>query len=113
MAFETSWQAGLETVDSAGTGQSIIPGGASTYVHQVTIYAPSSNAGVVYVGGTNVSATAGFLIAAGGPPLVLKATTGRSGNAGMFDLANVHIDAANTNDGVYYIYETSAPQNNF
>lgn len=80
---------GQATVTTAGTRVQLPPATGIS----VTVKAKAGNAGSVFVGGPNVSASTGFILAAG--------------ESASFDVSNlslVWLDAATNGDGVSYLY---------
>lgn len=82
---------GRTSVTAAGTAQQLTT--TSTPILSVTIKALLGNVGDVYVGGSAVSSSVGFILSQGdGVSLEVD------------NLTDVYIDAANTGDTVCYIY---------
>jgi len=92
VAIPTTIYSGQETVDSAGTDQTIRPAGSQAITSGVTVKALAGNTGIVYVGAENVAAATGFELSAKESVFLEVA-----------DIASVWIDAATTDDGVSWI----------
>jgi hypothetical protein len=80
---------GQETVDAAGTAQPI---GASTPVGAVTVKALAANTGDIYVGGSSVDSSNGYVLAAGEAVLVITD-----------NIANIFIDSSVDGEGVSFV----------
>ncbi len=83
---------GQETVDAAGTDQTIRAAGSQAITSGVTVKALAGNTGIVYVGAEGVAAATGFELSAKESVFIE-----------VSDIASVWIDAATTDDGVSYI----------
>ena len=83
---------GQETVDAAGTDQTIRAAGSQAITSGVTVKALAGNTGIIYVGAENVAAATGFELSAKESVFIEVA-----------DIASVWIDAATTDDGVSWI----------
>ena len=83
---------GKETVDSAGTDQTIRAAGSQAIKSGVTVKALAGNTGSIYVGAENVAAATGFELSAKESVFIEVA-----------DIASVWIDASVTDDGITYI----------
>ena len=92
VAIPATIYSGQETVDSAGTDQTIRPAGSQAITSGVTVKALAGNTGIVYVGAENVAAATGFELSAK-ESVFLEVS----------DIASVWIDAATTDDGVSWI----------
>ena len=92
VAIPTTIYHGQETVDSAGTDQTIRPAGSQAITSGVTVKALAGNAGIVYVGAEGVAAAAGFELSAKESVFIEVA-----------DIASVWVDAAQADDGVSWI----------
>lgn len=92
VAIPTTIYHGQETVDAAGTDQTIRPAGSQAITSGVTVKALAGNTGIVYVGAEGVAAAAGFELSAKESVFLEVA-----------DIASVWIDAATTDDGVSWI----------
>ena len=92
MAIPTTIYSGQETVDAAGTDQTIRPAGSQAITSGVTVKALAGNTGIIYVGAENVAAATGFELSAK-ESVFLEVS----------DIASVWIDAATTDDGVSWI----------
>lgn len=84
---------GAATVPKPGTAVRL--SSTSIPTKRVTIQANAANAGALYYGGSNVSATNG---------LYLFPT--QSATLNTSDLSNLFIDAGTAGDGIAYLYET-------
>jgi len=90
LALLETFYNGQETVDSAGTAQTIA---ASQELQKgVLVKALAGNTGIVYVGDADVSASNGFELSAKEELFVP-----------VDNLASVYIDAATNDDGVSFI----------
>lgn len=81
---------GQTTVVGAGTA--VVLGSATALTSGVTVKANSDNTGVIYLGGSAVSSSTGFILAAGEERFVE-----------IDDVAKVFIDAGTNDDGVSWI----------
>lgn len=86
---------GVKTVASAGTDEALV--GSATPAKWVTVQAQSDNTGSIAIGGSGVDATE-----ATGTGISLAA--GESVTLPVNDLADVHVDATTSGDGVRYTY---------
>ncbi len=89
-------------VTTAGTRVALAS--SKTMTTHVIIKARSNNAGLVYVGGSDVAAANGFHLAAN-QEVKLSDLVQASANE-SFNLADVYIDAATNGDGVRILYVT-------
>lgn len=89
------------TVPTAGTAVPV----SSTQLTctGVEFYVPSTNTGVIYIGGSNVDNTMRPIAKTGSwsPP-----DTALSGTSGMYDLSQIYVTSANNNDTVIVTYTT-------
>lgn len=85
----------VETVDASGTAQTLFA--TQLEVAKAIIKAQSDNTGNIFVGGSDVSSTTGYVLDAG-EKVILEPPQG------YVDLSQVYIDAGTTGDGVEVIY---------
>ena len=81
---------GQKTISSAGTAETLA---TSTAIVSVTIKALAANTGNVYVGGSNVDDTNGFVLA-----------KGDTVSLDVDNLADVYLDVDTNGEGVSFIY---------
>lgn len=86
----TSVTHGQKTVAAAGTAEAL--GSSTALLSGVRIKALAANTGNIYVGGSSVSSSDGFVLAAGEEVFIE-----------IDDLATVYIDADTNGEGVSYI----------
>jgi virulence-associated protein VapD len=88
---------GNVTVTAAGTRQRIAT--VQTMANWITFQPLAANQGSVYLGGKTVSATSGVVITTGDAYVTWPVA-----DVAMYDLREMWIDAANSGDGLQYIY---------
>ena len=88
---------GNATVTTAGTRQRIAT--VQTMANWITFQPLAANQGNVYLGGKTVSATSGVVIMVGDAYVTWPVA-----DIAMYDLREMWIDAANSGDGLQFIY---------
>jgi len=92
-----------KNVATAGTRVQL--SSSAIYAKKVFIVASTSNAGLIYIGGSDVSSTNGFPLAntAPGNRVDLGDLT-IGGSSEAWDLSQVYVDAANNDEDVFVLY---------
>lgn len=88
---------GSKTVAAAGTPVQLST--TSTRVNWLLIQPLAANVGAVYLGGSTVTATRGFVFNVGDSAVAWPIMAGAE-----YNLNAIYIDAANNGDGVQFIY---------
>jgi len=94
-------QLAAQNLTSAGTAQRLTT--TSTICQSVLIVAKSTNAGSVYVGDVDVTASNTFPIAASASYRI-EAPAGPGGAAQDMDLRDIYWDGGTTGDDIFVIY---------
>lgn len=98
----TQLRTGQATVATAGTAVQL--SATSTIARRLKIKALAANAGVVYVGDVDVSATTGWQLAAGEEITLDDNSSANRGQEKEFDLSTHYADAATNGDKVMFTY---------
>jgi hypothetical protein len=92
-----------KTVATAGTRERLVA--ASTEVKNVTIQWHPSNAGNIYIGDVNVTATRGIILNASNPTAIISVDESESDEDNiLIDLYDIYVDAATNGDKVKISY---------
>lgn len=89
---------GNKTVTSAGT-RVPLSATSQTMANWLLIQPLAANTGSIYLGGVTVSATSGVVMQSG-DSFVIWPSVGFN----AYDLSKIYIDAANSSDGVQFMY---------
>lgn len=93
---------GQKTVATAGTQLALVS--SSTWARTLRLTAPASNAGLVYIGDSNVDSSTGIAIAAGDTLSFSDLLSAQNGDIPLINLASVYVDAANNGDKITFAY---------